>query len=260
MWHWLRQGKTGLAKILSEHTAGILGTLAIHLFIAILFLSLQIKSQSENMRQKQIMVEFKREKMDVLQKMEKKKQEQQEQIKKQAQQELARDKRRNIAVNKGQMKDKYNTKKYLDELKKKYEIESPKRRETPEIDKNDNGEVSVPEKGEAQETKEAASKEKEEYKGPTTIWYDVANREDKHMKTPVYLCTNSGKVVVNVKVDRKGQVQQASVNKEASEVNDPCLHEAAVEAAEQSRFNTDFDADYRQKGTITYLFRKQENL
>jgi outer membrane biosynthesis protein TonB len=74
---------------------------------------------------------------------------------------------------------------------------------------------------------------------------------------PVYLCEGKGKVVINITVNQKGYVVNASVSSSFSEVHDECLFKAATDAALKTRFNIDLDVSDNQKGSITYYFVAQ---
>ncbi len=72
---------------------------------------------------------------------------------------------------------------------------------------------------------------------------------------PAYPGTQSGKVVVYVTVDAKGNVTRAEYQQKGSTTNDASLVAAALAAARKARF-TESRATV-QGGTITYLFRME---
>lgn len=72
--------------------------------------------------------------------------------------------------------------------------------------------------------------------------------------TPEYNSESEGKVVVEIRVDRKGNVVSASPGKAGTSTNDPILREAAKNAALKTKFNSDPNAAEIQVGTITYTF------
>ena len=94
------------------------------------------------------------------------------------------------------------------------------------------------------------------YKGPTNIYYNLPQRHAVDLYVPVYKCPSLGKVVVNIKVDKSGRVVEALADKTQSDV-DPCLIEAAEDAALRSKFSLNNNSPDPQKGTITYLFVSQ---
>ncbi|MCS6917857.1 MAG: hypothetical protein RMK52_04365 [Chitinophagales bacterium] len=71
--------------------------------------------------------------------------------------------------------------------------------------------------------------------------------EDESQKT--------GRVVVNIKVDRSGTVIFAKATQRGSTTTDAYLFRLAEEAALQTRINPDPEAAEEQFGTITYTFR-----
>ncbi|MGC8825015.1 MAG: hypothetical protein ACP5PZ_10560 [Bacteroidales bacterium] len=94
------------------------------------------------------------------------------------------------------------------------------------------------------------------YKGPTNIYYNLPHRNAVDLYVPVYKCPSLGKVVVNILVDHSGRVTEAKVDKTQSDA-DPCLIEAAEDAALRSVFSLNHNVPDPQKGTITYLFVSQ---
>lgn len=92
--------------------------------------------------------------------------------------------------------------------------------------------------------------------GNVTVEYDLEGRDAVYLPVPAYKCHNGGRVVVNITVNRSGNVVSASVDKSRSS-DDPCLCENAVSAAKGSSFNAGTSFPVRQNGTITYLFLSQ---
>ncbi|WP_417238503.1 hypothetical protein [Bizionia sp.] len=86
----------------------------------------------------------------------------------------------------------------------------------------------------------------------SSMHYSLVNRTHKYLPTPIYLCDDGGKVVVNITVDNKGDVIKSTINTAASTDND-CLHEHALEYANESRFNAD-NSKKTQLGSITFYF------
>lgn len=81
-------------------------------------------------------------------------------------------------------------------------------------------------------------------------------RYERKLVTPAYMCQGGGTVIVRITVSRSGDVESAVVDK-AGSTSDNCMTAAAVEAALQSRFNTDGSAPAKHQGTITYIFIPQ---
>lgn len=71
---------------------------------------------------------------------------------------------------------------------------------------------------------------------------------------PEYSTQASGKVVVEIWVDRNGNVKSANPGAVGTTVTDRSLWEAATKVALKAHFNVKSDAPELQKGTITYIF------
>lgn len=91
----------------------------------------------------------------------------------------------------------------------------------------------------------------------TTISYQLVNRTDMDLPNPVYTCYGSGKVVINIEVNKLGKVFKSSYNKNVSTTSNQCLIDAASKYAQQARFNTDASRT-KQLGTITFNFPGQQ--
>jgi len=90
----------------------------------------------------------------------------------------------------------------------------------------------------------------------TNITYYLKNRIEGiiGINNPVYVCQGGGTVVVNISVNRFGEVLSASVNSVQTNTKDKCLQEAAKNAALTSTFNEDLASETKQDGTISYNF------
>jgi flagellar biosynthesis regulator FlaF len=95
------------------------------------------------------------------------------------------------------------------------------------------------------------------YRGPTRIYYDLQGRNHTYLPIPIYKCQGSGKVVLIIEVNQKGNVENASIMEGESTANDECLIETAVSTALVSRFEPNLNAPRIQKGTLTYIFVAQ---
>jgi outer membrane biosynthesis protein TonB len=94
--------------------------------------------------------------------------------------------------------------------------------------------------------------------------YFLNNREVKYLKKPSYNSGESGRVVVEIRVDRDGNVVSARAGARVPEphnmgttTSDPNLLQQAKEAALQSKFSKDDRAAEQQTGYIVYNFIKQ---
>ncbi len=94
------------------------------------------------------------------------------------------------------------------------------------------------------------------FKGRSNIHYLVGNRYHLQLPIPVYLAQGGGEVVVDVVVDRNGEVITATPH-ESANITDQMIFAYAKQAAEKTVFNSDNTAPDKQRGTITYLFVAQ---
>lgn len=95
------------------------------------------------------------------------------------------------------------------------------------------------------------------YDGPTRVYYYLPGRYHLNLPIPIYKCENAGIVVLNITVNRRGEITDYSYNGSESSTTDECLYEAAVNAIKRTRFNPDPSAEAKQEGMITYQFVAQ---
>jgi hypothetical protein len=95
------------------------------------------------------------------------------------------------------------------------------------------------------------------YKGPTRIYYNLPGRTHTYLPIPIYKCEGDGNVVLSIIVNQKGIVEKAVIIENESTTSDPCLIEAAVSTALNSRFNSDVNSPKIQTGTLSYQFVAQ---
>ncbi len=95
-------------------------------------------------------------------------------------------------------------------------------------------------------------------KGHVMIEFSLVNpvRYSAVLVNPGFQCERGGVVVVDIVVNRNGEVVMATVARGASD-SDACMNSAAVGAARGSSFNVDTNAPARQNGMITYTFIAQ---
>ncbi len=93
--------------------------------------------------------------------------------------------------------------------------------------------------------------------GLTTVSYDLKGRAHLVLDVPAYLCKGSGKIVVQVAVDRSGVVAKAELDPAASSTVTGCMAENALQSAANARFTSAANAAQPQRGTITYIFLAQ---
>ena len=88
----------------------------------------------------------------------------------------------------------------------------------------------------------------------TSISYSLKDRMHRRLPNPIYTCASSGKIVVNIRVDNKGNVLAADFNQASSTTKNGCLIDNAIAYALKSKFQN--SAKKEQIGTITYLFQQ----
>ena len=96
-----------------------------------------------------------------------------------------------------------------------------------------------------------------DYQGPTRISYFLEGRTQLDLSLPIYKCPDGGKVTLEITVNQHGNVISAEIRQEESTTDDYCLYDAARKAAMKSKFNPGNNFPARQKGTISYIFTAQ---
>lgn len=156
---------------------------------------------------------------------------------------------RNVAVDRGALKDDRNTN--AEELYKDAEQLAKDLKNGPQLNEPDEdyAQISRPER--KQEEKKSAG-----YNGPSVVSYELDGRKASKLSIPAYRCLGSGHVTVIITVDPSGKVLNAKVQDGVSS-DDKCLRDFAVRAARLSRFSASPSAPARQIGNIVYLFIAQ---
>jgi TonB family protein len=90
-----------------------------------------------------------------------------------------------------------------------------------------------------------------------TASYVLEGRNDLELPAPSYTCRTEGRVVVDIKVNQKGEVKSVAVNTHRSNTTNECLINAALQYAKRARFNQNFNAASMQNGTITFVYARQ---
>lgn len=86
----------------------------------------------------------------------------------------------------------------------------------------------------------------------STMHYSLAGRTHRFLPTPIYLCEEGGKIVINITVNEKGNVIKTYVNTSSTSSNE-CLIEHAMEYAQEATFSEDASKK-SQIGSITFYF------
>lgn len=236
---------------------GFLGTLTVHLLIAVIFMLFKLNALY---KEKDSLLIFDFEEEEILSGAETEEMEIPAEIASQFEEEIT-----NIARNLALETDpEVSREDYMEQLKK--EMESAGQLE-------DNNILDQLNKEEVQEAGETALQQQEEappdtlifkseemaarYEGATRIYYELPNRVHRRLPLPVYKCPLGGKVVLYFIVSPAGEVLKAEVNEAESNTQDPCLLQAAREAITASRFNPVSRDQENQTGKITYFFVDQ---
>lgn len=236
---------------------GILGTIIVHLIVAIIFLLVKLSSDFKN-TDSGILID-----LSSLQ-------DQVTDLRKEA--ELAKEKNDNplndfhdFAVNEANQKDvKFDINKYIDGVKnemiQKGDLTEDNFIDRAKQEQNTKGEIEFIENKENiddDQKKKTLAQTESDYSGPTRISYFLKDRFKVKLPIPIYTCPNGGSVTVEITVNQYGKVISAAVMAVESNDSDTCLREAALSAAKKSTFTPGKQFPERQKGTITYIFTSQ---
>lgn len=156
---------------------------------------------------------------------------------------------RNVAVDRGALKDDRNTN--AEELYKDAEQLAKDLKNGPQLNEPDEDYAQISRPEMKQEEKKNAG-----YTGPSVVSYELDGRKASKLSIPAYRCLGSGHVTVIITVDPSGKVLNAKVQDGVSS-DDKCLRDFAVRAARLSRFSASPSAPARQIGNIVYLFIAQ---
>ena len=88
----------------------------------------------------------------------------------------------------------------------------------------------------------------------SSISFNLKGRTAVDIPNPIYTCSISGKIVINIKVNETGRVIATSFNEASSSTNNKCLVENALLYASEAVFSELAGRD-NQPGTITYQFK-----
>lgn len=220
---------------------GILGTVAVHLLLIIVFLIARI-DKVKSIHQEQIVIEFDEEVYKTLEEMIEENKAEQSQV-----EQLSDLDMKNIAVNTAnELEQDISTEDYIEDLKEELDIEDLYQDLNTDLE-------NIAVEPETQQKNE--KKERKNYQGPTRIEYDLDGRGHRYIHYPIYKCQGAGRVVVDIVVNPEGNVISATVaNTNTKEI---CISETALESARRSRFEIDLSAEAKQQGTITYEFVAQ---
>ena len=84
--------------------------------------------------------------------------------------------------------------------------------------------------------------------------YDLGGRGAKSLHRPDDDFSEEGRIVVDIWVNRAGQVVRAEVATKGTDIINNAMRQKAIQAGKRSTFASDPDAPEEQHGTITYTF------
>ncbi|MBL4594358.1 MAG: energy transducer TonB [Flavobacteriales bacterium] len=90
--------------------------------------------------------------------------------------------------------------------------------------------------------------------GSGGIGFSLGTRGKVSFKKPDNPTQEDGKVVVDIWVNRAGEVLKAKAGARGSTTTNPILQKKAEEAAYKAKFKKDANAPFEQKGTMTFVF------
>ena len=175
--------------------------------------------------------------------------------------ELTEDDRRNIAVNnamKGQKETNpydYSDIKESDEAYKEELVKNAiSEKEYKKIFERDDWEVEAPK--EIDNKKDDKQHDKpSNFQGATYISYFLKNRYKMKIPIPTYQCESSGTISIDITVNRDGEVISYQITDNSS--TNECLRKSAISSVQNSKFNQNYDAPLKQRGTIKFVFKAQ---
>jgi len=245
-----------MRSFIQKHIYGILGTIIVHLLLAILFMLIKLSTTYQE-RQEAIIIDFESTP------------EEPEIIEVEVPDRIAEMYNNeefwtNIARNlSSQTEEEFDIEDYIDKIKQEL-MESGEISEQNYLDElrqrlEEGTHAGETEFRDLEDSKEeiTANEMAAAYSGPTRIYYVLEGRTHRYLPLPIYKCEGSGKVVLDIVVDQRGFVLSAEVIQEESSTDDYCLHDMAKDAALRTRFNLDLSAPARQEGLITYHFVAQ---
>ena len=241
-----------MRRIPKADRAGLYVTVIVHLAVLIILLVVQLGRQLRS--ETSFVLDFsKLEEIERLQQELEFKQEVNRQLEEMlAEQGVGTTLIRNIAVNRGELRDDRNTdaaQLYADAERLQQELSGGF--SAPNEDVADPGTPT-----QEREPEKDTQTDTPVYSGPSVVSYYLEGRNASKLSIPAYRCMGAGEVTVLITVDNSGTVIAAKVDESVSST-DGCLRSFAVRAARLSRFSADPKAPARQTGNIVYQFIAQ---
>jgi len=241
---------------------GLMGTLAFHMILVILLLLFKLNSPLRFV-ETEILLSIPDDIVEQIELENKRVEEEKVEVQKNKVSQSVDEMLRSIAVNQDLKTSKTKAPtandldKMIDDIKKEldgYESgDSKSGKDELEAFKRDSSTLAEERKKQLQ----ADSLKNMEYSGPSSVFYSLKGRQKLVLPIPVFKCEGSGRVRVQITVNRQGKVIKAVVIEKESDTYDDCLFEAALNAAYRSRFNSDNSSPQKQVGSITFNFIRQ---
>jgi hypothetical protein len=95
------------------------------------------------------------------------------------------------------------------------------------------------------------------FAGQVMVSFNLKNRKAHSLEIPGYTCNGSGTVVIDIKVDKSGNVKSTEFNSSLSRGASECMILKSKRYAKKSRFDYSQSASGLSSGTITYKFQGQ---
>ncbi|NQU85483.1 MAG: hypothetical protein HQ541_06955 [Mariniphaga sp.] len=236
-----------LKKAYKKNIYGVMGTLVFHILLISLFLLADIDMKGK-MKEEPIIIEF----PDILPEPEEIIDDQQENLaeSEQGSAELITNRASNISA---QVEDNFFDEDYKNQLSESQKLVADVNNQlNKQIIKIEDVEMPV----DNTHDMDPDSIRNIIYTGKSNIIYVLENRYHISLPIPVYLAQGGGEVVVDIVVDRRGNVVKTNSRNNRS-ISDPQVFYYAELAAGRTTFNSDPTAPTQQRGTITYLFIAQ---
>lgn len=242
-----------IVRFIREHQIGVMGTLAFHMILLIIFLLVKIQS-FKHVKDLDLVMEFIE--VPVEEFLAKEPESREEFLERLIERQLRAS---NRAVNESKLEEEISTEKYVEDFLKQLDEERS------EEWKKTNEELQnlLAEKDVVKVNEDLAEEQQEpEFTGPTNIGYEFLsepfNRVSVNLPIPVYKCRGYGKVEVLIEVNRLGNVVSAKAIVINASEDSPCFSEIAEEFALKSIFRGDYSAPADHRAKITYIFISQE--
>lgn len=241
-------------KIYKRNIYGVMGTLVFHILLVSAFLLAEVDMKG-TIREEALLIEFPDLPAEPENILKEEDQYEREAMPNEASSPLSetQSSRTNRASNRLAQNDKFFDEEYLREVEAARQLVSNVNRqlskETVNLD-----DIKMP--VQTTEGMNPDSIENVIYTGESNIVYYLENRYHVSLPIPVYLAQGGGTVIVDIAVNRQGQVVQAEPRRNPA-VHDEQIFVYAATAARRTLFNADQNAPNPQKGTIHYTFVAQ---